>query len=83
MRKKDVNPLLPFTYDDLLYILTEEKKKASIAAGNSGGGRCDRRVNARSTLKSHSSVPHPDLGRERSVDIQKEKPANSPTVAAA
>jgi transposase len=57
MRKIDTNPLLPFTYDDILYILTEEKKKASGAASNSAGGRCNRRVSARSTLDSHCSAP--------------------------
>jgi transposase len=73
MRKKDVNQLLPFTYVDLMYIMNLDKKKASGVAGNNAGGRCDRRGNARSTLESHSSVPLPDLGRERSVDIREAK----------
>jgi transposase len=72
-RKIDANPLLPFTYDDLPYILTAEKKKASDVADNNTEGRCNRRVNAGSTHSHHSSVPVPDLGGGQSVDIPKEK----------
>jgi len=73
MRKNDVNPLLPFSYVDLVYIIGLDKKKASGVAENNPGGRCNRRGNARSTLDSHSSVPPIDLGRERSVDIREAK----------
>jgi transposase len=72
-RKINTNPLLPFTYVDLMYIITAEKNKASAVACNNSGGRCNRRVNARCTLKSHSSVPAPDMGREQSVDIRELK----------
>jgi transposase len=72
MRKDDVNPLLSFTYVDIMYIITADKKASGVVVSNAGG-RCDRRGNARSTLNSHSSVPCPDLGRERSVDIREAK----------
>ena len=71
-RKIDTSPLLPFTYDDILYILTEEKK-ASGAAVNNARGRCNRRVNAGCTLNRNSSVPPCEMGRERSVDIRELK----------
>jgi transposase len=71
--KIDVNPLLPFTCDDILYIITEEINEASGTVATSAGGRCDRRVNARSTLESHSSVPALGMGREQSVDIREAK----------
>jgi transposase len=72
MRKIDTNPLLPFSYVDLLYIITAEKNKASGAARNNPEGRCNRRVSARSTLTPHSTRPaHAPEGA--AVDIQKEK----------
>ena len=73
MRKKDVNPLLPFTYVDLMYIIGQDKKKTSVVAENNGGGKMPRRVSARSTHTRHSSAPAPDLGRDGAVDIQKDK----------
>lgn len=72
MRKKDVNPLLPFTYVDLMYIIGQDKKKASVVAENNAGGRCSRRGNARST-PSNSSVPALTERGERLMDIEKEK----------
>jgi transposase len=72
-RKIDTNPLPPFTYDDILYIITEEKKKASDAVATNVGGKMRRRVSARSTPASHSSAPAPELGRGSAVDIPKEK----------
>jgi transposase len=56
-----------------MYIMEEEKKKASGVACNNTGGRCNRRVNAGSTLSHHSSVPAPGMGREQSVDIRELK----------
>lgn len=72
-RKIDINPLLPFTYVDLMYIITAEKNKASGVADNNPGGRCNRRGNAGSTINSHSSVPPCDVGRERSMNLRQQK----------
>lgn len=69
----DINTLLPFTYDDLLYIITAGQKKAPVAADNNDEGKMHRRVNAECTLCSHSSVAAPDMGRERSMNIREEK----------
>jgi hypothetical protein len=73
MRKIDTNPLLPFTYDDILYIITSEKNKASDAVHSNAGGKMHRRANASSTPTCHSSVPAPDMGREPSVDLRELK----------
>jgi len=72
-RKLNTNPLLPFTYDDLVYIIALDNKKASDAADNNARGRCNRRANARCTLKRNSSVPAPDLGRGQSVDARQQR----------
>ncbi len=69
MRKIGTNPLLPFSYVDIMYITTAEKK-ASGVVGRTSRGRCNRRVNDGCTLSSHSSVPALDLGRDRSVDTR-------------
>jgi hypothetical protein len=75
MRKINTNPLLPFSYDDLLYIITAEKNKASGVVGSNSRGRCNRRVDARSTLKSHSSVPasFEEGSRMSSLDPRQQK----------
>jgi transposase len=72
-RKIDANPLLPFTYVDLMYIITAEKNKAFGGVTSTAGGRCNRRANAGSTLNSNSSVPPCDMGRERSVNTREAK----------
>jgi hypothetical protein len=71
--KIDTNPLLPFTCVDLMHIMEAEKRKPPGLLITTPEARCDRRVNARSTLRSHSSVPAPDMGREHAVDIREEK----------
>lgn len=73
MRKIDTNPLLAFNCVDFLCIIETEKKKASGVAGNNARGRCDRRANARSTLKCNSSVPALTERGEQSVDIREAK----------
>jgi transposase len=72
-RKIDTNPLLPFTYDDILYIISVDKNNASGVASNNTGGKMQRRVSARSTPTSYSSVPAPDMGREQSVELRELK----------
>lgn len=72
-RKIDTNPLLPFTYVDILDIITAEIKKASGVVGSNSRGKMRRRVSARSTPISHSSDPAGFLGRDRAVDIREEK----------
>lgn len=72
-KKIDVNPLLPFTYDYILYMITAEKKKASDAVATNVGGKMHRHGNAECTPISHSSVPPFDLGRERSVNLREQK----------
>jgi transposase len=72
-RKIDTNQLLPFTYDDLLYIITADKKKASVVARTTTEARCNRRDNARSTLHRNSSDPADILKRGRSVDLRELK----------
>ena len=57
MKKIDTNPLLPFTYDDFMCIIVQDKKKAFGVADNNSKGKMRRRGNARSTPSSHSSVP--------------------------
>lgn len=72
-RKIDTNPLLPFTYDDILYILTAEKKKASGAVcGSTEGKMHRRRGDAECALDSHS-ITAPSEREAADVDIQKEK----------
>lgn len=72
-RKIDINPLLPFTYDDILSIITAEINKASIAAANNDGGKMHRRGNAECTLSSHSSVPAVQTEWDRSMNIREQK----------
>jgi transposase len=47
--------MLPFTYDDLMYIMAVDKKKASEVAVTTPKARCNRRGHASST-PCHSSV---------------------------
>jgi len=71
-RKVDTNPLLPFTYDDILYIITAEKSNTSDAAINNVGGKMHRRGDAECTLSSHSTTA-PSERKGIAVDIQIEK----------
>lgn len=71
--KIDINPLLPFICDDILYIITAEINKPPELLVTTPEARCDRRSNARSTLSSHSSVPALNERGERSMNIREEK----------
>ncbi len=73
MRKEDVNPLLTFTYDDIKYIIEQYKKKPPALLTTTPEASCHGRVSAGSTLTCHSSAPAPVVGRDRAVDIQKDK----------
>jgi hypothetical protein len=72
-RKIDTNTLLPFTYDEILYIITAEKKKASVVVRATTEARCNRRVDARSTLCRNSSDPADVPKRGRPVDMRQLK----------
>jgi transposase len=74
MRKIDTNPLLPFTYVDLMRIICPvDKKKALGVVGSNSKGEMRRRVSARSTPNCHSSAPALDKGRGCAVDMRELK----------
>jgi transposase/predicted nucleic acid-binding Zn finger protein len=72
-RKIDTKHLLPFTYVDLMYIITAEKNKAPGPVGSSSRGRCNRRVNAGCTLNSHPSIPALNERGECSMNPRQQK----------
>jgi transposase len=72
LKEIDINPLLPFTCDDLLLIMGVYKNTDSGVAENNTGVRCNRRVNAGST-PSHFRVPALSDQGERSVNTREQK----------
>lgn len=71
-RKSDANTLLPFTYDDIVYIISVVKNKAPAAAANNDEGKMQRRGDAECTPNTHSTTA-PSKRKADDVDIQLEK----------
>jgi transposase len=67
-----INPLLPFTCDDLLYILTVEQKESLRGCSSNHEGKMHRRGDAECTLSSHSTTA-PSERKGIAVDIREQK----------
>jgi transposase len=72
-KKIDVNPLLPFTYDDSERIIPLYQKTPLELFAPAPEARCDRRVSASSTLNCHFSDPAQSWERGLFVDMRELK----------